>query len=145
DQIMYGIAGERRLFEWEVSWLPGYEQSKPVRVGNAAATQLQLDVYGEVADAMHQARKSGMGSRNRVPPSNETGSNISNGSGWSPTRGSGRFAEGDSSSRTPKSWRGWPWIAQSRILSVSTSPAPSIIGVRCATGSMHKCVSKDST
>ena len=61
DQIMYGIAGERRLFEWEVSWLPGYEQSKPVRVGNAAATQLQLDVYGEVADAMHQARKSGMG------------------------------------------------------------------------------------
>ena len=60
DQIMYGIAGERRLFEWEVSWLPGYAQSKPVRVGNAAATQLQLDIYGEVADAMHQARKSGM-------------------------------------------------------------------------------------
>src|SRR5215469_12364405 len=58
DQIMYGIAGERRLHEWEVSWLPGYENSKPVRVGNAAATQLQLDVYGEVADAMHQARKS---------------------------------------------------------------------------------------
>jgi GH15 family glucan-1,4-alpha-glucosidase len=58
DQIMYGIAGERRLHEWEVSWLPGYENSKPVRVGNAAATQRQLDVYGEVADAMHQARKS---------------------------------------------------------------------------------------
>ena len=57
DQIMYGIAGERRLLEWEISWLPGYENSKPVRVGNAAATQLQLDVYGEVADAMHQARK----------------------------------------------------------------------------------------
>jgi GH15 family glucan-1,4-alpha-glucosidase len=58
DQIMYGIAGERRLHEWEVEWLPGYENSKPVRVGNAAASQLQLDVYGEVADAMHQARKS---------------------------------------------------------------------------------------
>jgi len=58
DQIMYGIAGERRLLEWEVTWLSGYENSKPVRVGNAAATQLQLDVYGEVADAMHQARKS---------------------------------------------------------------------------------------
>ncbi len=57
DQIMYGIAGERRLIEWEVTWLSGYENSKPVRVGNAAATQLQLDVYGEVADAMHQARK----------------------------------------------------------------------------------------
>ncbi len=59
DQIMYGIAGERRLIEWEVPWLSGYENSKPVRVGNAAATQLQLDVYGEVADAMHQARKGG--------------------------------------------------------------------------------------
>lgn len=57
DQIMYGIAGERRLLEWEVSWLSGYENSKPVRVGNGAATQLQLDVYGEVADALHQARK----------------------------------------------------------------------------------------
>ncbi len=57
DQIMYGIAGERRLLEWEVSWLSGYENSRPVRVGNAAATQVQLDVYGEVADAMHQARK----------------------------------------------------------------------------------------
>jgi len=57
DQIMYGIAGERRLPEWEVPWLCGYENSKPVRVGNAAAAQFQLDVYGEVADAMHQARK----------------------------------------------------------------------------------------
>jgi GH15 family glucan-1,4-alpha-glucosidase len=60
DQIMYGIAGERRLPEWEVSWLPGYEGSKPVRVGNAAVAQLQLDVYGEVADALHQARKLGL-------------------------------------------------------------------------------------
>ena len=60
DQIMYGIAGERRLPEWEVTWLPGYEGSKPVRIGNAAAVQLQLDVYGEVADALHQARKSGL-------------------------------------------------------------------------------------
>jgi GH15 family glucan-1,4-alpha-glucosidase len=57
DQIMYGIAGERRLPEWEVSWLSGYEHSRPVRVGNAAASQFQLDVYGEVADAMHQSRK----------------------------------------------------------------------------------------
>jgi GH15 family glucan-1,4-alpha-glucosidase len=60
DQIMYGIAGERRLLEWEVSWLPGYEGSTPVRVGNGAATQTQLDVYGEVADAVHQARKIGL-------------------------------------------------------------------------------------
>ncbi len=55
-QIMYGVAGERRLTEWEIAWLPGYEASRPVRVGNAASEQLQLDVYGEVADALHHAR-----------------------------------------------------------------------------------------
>jgi GH15 family glucan-1,4-alpha-glucosidase len=51
-QIMYGIRGDRGLMEWEVDWLCGYEGSKPVRIGNAAAEQLQLDVYGEVADAL---------------------------------------------------------------------------------------------
>ncbi len=56
-QIMYGIGGERRLPEWEIEWLPGYEGSKPVRVGNAAADQLQLDVYGEVMDALYQGRQ----------------------------------------------------------------------------------------
>jgi GH15 family glucan-1,4-alpha-glucosidase len=55
-QIMYGLGGERLLREWEIPWLPGYEDSKPVRVGNAAHEQLQLDVYGEVMDALHQAR-----------------------------------------------------------------------------------------
>ena len=50
-QIMYGIAGERHLMEWEVPWLSGYENSSPVRIGNAAAEQLQLDIYGEVMDA----------------------------------------------------------------------------------------------
>src|SRR3954469_5780506 len=59
-QIMYGIAGERRLTEWEVPWLPGYEGSVPVRVGNAAFKQLQLDVFGEVMDALHQARRQGL-------------------------------------------------------------------------------------
>jgi GH15 family glucan-1,4-alpha-glucosidase len=59
-QIMYGVAGERRLTEWEVPWLPGYEGSKPVRIGNAAYDQLQLDVYGEVMDALHQARMGGL-------------------------------------------------------------------------------------
>jgi GH15 family glucan-1,4-alpha-glucosidase len=57
-QIMYGLAGERRLPEWEVPWLPGYEGSRPVRVGNAAAGQFQLDVFGEVLDAMYLARRS---------------------------------------------------------------------------------------
>jgi GH15 family glucan-1,4-alpha-glucosidase len=55
-QIMYGPAGERRLTEWEIPWLPGYEGSKPVRVGNAASEQFQLDVYGEVIDALYQSR-----------------------------------------------------------------------------------------
>lgn len=59
-QIMYGIGGERRLTEWEVDWLDGYEGSKPVRVGNAAHGQLQLDVYGEVMDALYQARRGGL-------------------------------------------------------------------------------------
>ncbi len=59
-QIMYGIAGERRLAEYELPWLAGYEGSSPVRVGNAAAGQLQLDVYGEVLDAMYQARRLGL-------------------------------------------------------------------------------------
>jgi GH15 family glucan-1,4-alpha-glucosidase len=55
-QIMYGIRGQRRLLEWEANWLPGYEGAQPVRVGNAAHAQLQLDVYGELMDAFHQAR-----------------------------------------------------------------------------------------
>ena len=59
-QIMYGLAGEKRLAEWEVPWLAGYEGSRPVRIGNAAADQLQLDVFGEVLDAMHQARVGGL-------------------------------------------------------------------------------------
>jgi GH15 family glucan-1,4-alpha-glucosidase len=54
-QIMYGAAGERRLDEWEVDWLPGYEGSAPVRIGNAAAGQYQLDVYGEVMSALYSA------------------------------------------------------------------------------------------
>jgi GH15 family glucan-1,4-alpha-glucosidase len=57
---MYGIAGERRLTEYEVPWLKGYEGSAPVRVGNAAAGQLQLDVYGEVLDCLFLARNTGL-------------------------------------------------------------------------------------
>lgn len=59
-QIMYGIAGERRLTEYEVPWLRGYEGAAPVRIGNAASGQLQLDVYGEVLDALYQARRMGL-------------------------------------------------------------------------------------
>jgi GH15 family glucan-1,4-alpha-glucosidase len=60
-QIMYGLGGERRLDERELEWLPGFEQSRPVRVGNAASTQLQLDVYGELLDAAYQTVAHGVG------------------------------------------------------------------------------------
>jgi GH15 family glucan-1,4-alpha-glucosidase len=59
-QIMYGLGGERRLTEWEVPWLSGYEGSRPVRIGNAAVQQTQLDVYGEVLDALYVAHCHGL-------------------------------------------------------------------------------------
>jgi len=59
-QIMYGLGGERRLTEWIADWLPGYQGAAPVRIGNAAHDQFQLDVYGELMDALHQARKGGL-------------------------------------------------------------------------------------
>jgi GH15 family glucan-1,4-alpha-glucosidase len=71
-QIMYGLHGERRLDEWEVPWLDGYGGAKPVRIGNAASGQVQLDVYGEVLECLHQARHHGL----KPPPH-----------GWSLQRG----------------------------------------------------------
>jgi len=65
-QIMYGVGGERWLPELVIPWLAGYETSSPVRIGNAAAQQLQIDVFGEVADALFQARKAGMKPSERV-------------------------------------------------------------------------------
>jgi GH15 family glucan-1,4-alpha-glucosidase len=59
-QIMYGILGQRRLTEWEADWLPGYEGARPVRIGNAAHAQLQLDVYGELMDVFHQSREANL-------------------------------------------------------------------------------------
>jgi GH15 family glucan-1,4-alpha-glucosidase len=59
-QIMYGLAGEKRLAEWQVPWLAGYEGSQPVRIGNAASAQLQIDVFGEVMDALYHARVGGL-------------------------------------------------------------------------------------
>ena len=57
-QIMYGLKGERTLVEWEVEWLTGYENSRPVRIGNLASTQVQLDIYGEVLDCFYHAQHS---------------------------------------------------------------------------------------
>jgi GH15 family glucan-1,4-alpha-glucosidase len=68
-QIMYDVAGARRLTEFELDWMPGYEGSKPVRVGNAASGQFQLDVYGELASSMYAARKLGLTQRQDAWPS----------------------------------------------------------------------------
>ena len=59
-QTLYGIAGERRLPEWEVPWLSGYQGAQPVRIGNAASAQLQIDVFGEVVDALYQSARGGL-------------------------------------------------------------------------------------
>jgi GH15 family glucan-1,4-alpha-glucosidase len=59
-QILYGVAGERRIPEFELDWLPGYAGSRPVRIGNAAHEQFQLDTYGEMMDALHEARRHGL-------------------------------------------------------------------------------------
>jgi GH15 family glucan-1,4-alpha-glucosidase len=59
--IVYGLRGERRLTELELDWLPGYEKSSPVRIGNAAYKQFQLDIFGEVANTMYQCREAGLG------------------------------------------------------------------------------------
>src|SRR5574341_1225994 len=59
-QIMYGLGGERRLTELLLAWLPGYEASSPVRIGNAAHQQLQIDIFGEVMDALHVGRREGL-------------------------------------------------------------------------------------
>ncbi len=92
-QIMYGLAGERRLPEFELDWLPGFGGSAPVRIGNAAVRQLQLDVYGEVIDSLALARRAGLPSKphmwraagraDGVPPERRGGSR---------TRGCGRCA-----------------------------------------------------
>src|SRR5436305_11777594 len=59
-QILYGMHGERALPEFEIEWLPGYENSRPVRVGNAASKQFQLDVYGEVMSSLYHAQQAGI-------------------------------------------------------------------------------------
>jgi GH15 family glucan-1,4-alpha-glucosidase len=67
-QILYGVAGERRVAEYEVPWLPGYQGAAPVRIGNAAAGQVQLDVYGEVHDALYVARCAGLDDDDTIWP-----------------------------------------------------------------------------
>ena len=100
-QVMYGVAGERRLIEFELPWLVGYEGSRPVRVGNGAADQLQLDVYGEVIDALHLARVKGLeASDDAWSIATRTLRVARVRAGASRTRGSGRCAGRGGTSRT---------------------------------------------
>ena len=109
-QIMYGIDGGRRLTEFELPWLPGYEGSKPVRVGNAASGQFQLDVYGEVLSAIYAGAQAWASRADAdalaavvealIEVSRET-------PGSGPTTASGRCAAGGGTSRTRRSWPGW--------------------------------------
>ena len=94
-------AGERRLPEFELDWLPGYEGSRPVRIGNAAHEQFQLDVYGEVMDALHQARAHGLDCRRpRVVAAAQPDGLPRGRLGPSRTRASGRCAGRAATSRT---------------------------------------------
>ena len=130
-QIMYGIAGERRLTEWEAEWLPGYQGASPVRIGNAAHDQVQLDVYGEMMDALHQARAAAS-----AQPSDAWDlqmrhhASISRRSGTSRTRASGKCAAAASISPSPRSWPGWRSTGRSAARSSSVSTRRSIAGVQ---------------
>jgi GH15 family glucan-1,4-alpha-glucosidase len=97
-QIMYGVEGERRLTEFEIPRLPGYEESRPVRIGNAASGQFQLDVYGEVLQAIYEARRLGCPSLG-LRPARRFMTFVSR-RGSSPTTASGRCAEGGATSST---------------------------------------------
>ena len=122
-QIMYGLGGERRLTEWEVPWLPGYEGSCPVRIGNGAANQIQLDIYGEIFDAFYHTHLHGLPRPVARPRSAKPFSSIWPRSGISPTKGSGRCAGRRSISPIRRRWRGSPSTGRSRFPSGSAASA----------------------
>jgi GH15 family glucan-1,4-alpha-glucosidase len=144
-QIMYGIAGERRLIEYEVPWLKGYEGAAPVRIGNAAADQLQLDVFGEVLDSLYQARRMGL-------PANKAAWALERAlvehleKIWEhPTKGFGRSAAAGASSPTPRSWRGLLSTARSGRSKSLGSTARLRDGGCTASGCMSRSAVKAST
>ena len=100
--IMYGLAGERRLTELELDWLAGYENSRPVRIGNAAHRQFQLDVYGEIMDSRHFARRVGLHPDENAWRVQRVLMDFSSRRGTSPTKASGKFVGRSASLRIPK-------------------------------------------
>ena len=101
-QIMYGIRGERRLTEFEIPELPGYEESRPVRIGNAASDQFQLDVYGEVLQAVYEARRLGLPRRPGCAGRRAGSPGSSSRRGSCRTTASGRCAAAVATSFTPR-------------------------------------------
>jgi GH15 family glucan-1,4-alpha-glucosidase len=144
-QIMYGLAGERRLTELELDWLPGYERAKPVRIGNAAHGQFQLDVYGEVLDAMYQCRRVGLKPSRRPGAWRRPWRTSWSRRGPSRTRASGRCAARGGTSFTPRSWRGWRWTGPSSRRQTSAWRGRSSAGGRRAKPSTPRCAARAST
>ena len=145
--IMYGLAGERRLDELELPWLPGYENSRPVRIGNAAHKQFQLDVFGEVMDALYLGRRAGLDADEnswRVQRGDARPSRI--GLAAIRTRAFGRFADRGGTSPTRKSWPGPPSIAPSKPRS-STGDECSArpLARHCGRKSTTRFAGKDTT
>jgi GH15 family glucan-1,4-alpha-glucosidase len=140
-QIVYGVGGERWLPELTVPWLTGYETSAPVRIGNAAYHQLQLDVLGEVADALFQAGKVGIGLTDRGRALRPSYWNISQGFGENRMKAFGRCAADDSTSSIRGSWLGLRSIVPQRVSPPKDQGRQPNIGERSQTKSTPKCAS----
>ena len=140
-QIMYGVGGERLLPEWIASWLPGYENSAPVRIGNDASQQFQLDVFGELADSMFQAYKAGMKPTERGRGLRSVILDYLQPLGGNQTPAFGRCAAGRSTSFTRRSWPGLRSIGRRMSWRRKHSTNPGSAGARSPTKSMPKSVS----
>jgi len=143
-QIMYGPAGERRLEEWEAPWLPGYEASAPVRIGNAASGQYQLDVYGEVMSALY-ASAHAEGVQSTAAWGLQTALVNFLQEGWA-LPDDGIWEVPAATSPTPRSWPGWRSTGPSRPLrSGPSSTGHSRSGRRCARPSSPRSVRRGTT
>ncbi len=145
-QIMYGVRGERRLEESSLPWLPGYMGSSPVRVGNAAHQQFQLDVYGEVIDSLHQTRRVSAPDPSGTPGRSRPRSSSSwRAPGRTPTKASGRSAGRASTSPTRRSWPGWPSTGRCAASRSSGSTGRSSDGRASATRSTSRSAPRATT
>src|SRR4051794_1752555 len=144
-RIMYGLGGERRLPESELPWLSGYAGSRPVRVGNAASEQFQLDVYGEVLDAMHLDRCSGLSPSDDAWSMQRGLMDVLEGKWDEPDKGLWRCVATRSTTCTPRSWRGRVSTARYRVSSGSASTARWTAGASSATGSTKRSANAGTT